>query len=72
MSLPVRSLPGEYMVAGVVVIVCVVSGDCVRGDWLVHARLVGGFFPFFYDWHQLYQEGLINAAEWKANRFRWL
>jgi hypothetical protein len=23
----------------------------------------GKFFPFFYDWHELYQEGLIDAAD---------
>jgi inner membrane protein len=57
--------PGEYVVAGAVVIVCVMIGWYMR-DWQ------GGFFPFFYDWHDLYQEGLIDGAEWKANRFRWL
>jgi hypothetical protein len=31
------------------VIACVMLGRYMR-DWQ------GGFFPFFYDWHQLYEE----------------
>jgi inner membrane protein len=50
---------------GVVVLVCVMLG------WYMH-DWQDGFFPFFYDWRQLYQEELIDAAEWKVNRFRWL
>ena len=32
----------------------------------------GGFTPFFYDWVGYYKSGLIDANEWKDNRFRWL
>lgn len=28
------------------------------------------FIPFFYDWGAMYKEGLIDASEYKANRFR--
>ena len=28
------------------------------------------FVPFFYDWQQYYQDGIIDASEYKANRFR--
>ncbi|WP_318409140.1 hypothetical protein [Photobacterium leiognathi] len=30
----------------------------------------GSFSPFFFDWGGYYNQGLIDAAEWKANRFR--
>nr|WP_257784184.1 hypothetical protein [Vibrio scophthalmi] len=29
-----------------------------------------GFAPFFYDWSGMYDKGLIDALEWKTNRFR--
>ncbi len=57
--------PGEYFVSGAVVISCAMLAWATR-DWQ------GGFYPYFYDWHQLYQDGIIDAAEWKANRWRWL
>jgi inner membrane protein len=56
---------GSMCSPGVVVLVCVMLG------WYMH-DWQDGFFPFFYDWRQLYQEELIDAAEWKVNRFRWL
>ncbi len=57
--------PGEYLIAGAVVVVCAVIGWQTK-SWS------NSFYPFFYDWHGLYQEGVIDASEWKANRFRWL
>ena len=29
-----------------------------------------GWYPFFYDWNGLYQSGVVDAKEWKDNRFR--
>jgi len=57
---------GEYWVAGAIVIVCciVVVGTKKWGDT--------GFAPFFWDYPEYYQGGLIDANEWKENRFRWL
>jgi inner membrane protein len=57
--------PGEYFVTGAVVIACVALG------WAMHGWQ-GGYVPFFYDWQEMYREGLIDASEWKANRWRWL
>lgn len=53
--------PVEYAISAVVVIVCF---------GFVH--FVGGseFTPFFYDWNGLYESGVIDASEWKANRFK--
>jgi inner membrane protein len=58
-------MPGEYWVAGVVVMACL-------GVALLTRHWSGEFSPFFFDWADYYQRGLIDAAEWKANRFRWL
>lgn len=30
----------------------------------------GGFAPFFFDWSGLYENGIIDAFEWKSNRFK--
>lgn len=54
--------PAEYAIAGGVVVVCAMIG------WGLQSS--SGFYPFFYDWAGLYDEGIIDAAEWKANRFR--
>lgn len=30
------------------------------------------FFPFFYNWGNHYERGVIDAYEWKKNRFRFI
>ena len=55
---------GEYGIAWGIVLVCVVAGT------LLHSAL--GWYPFFYDWAGLYESGVIDGSEWKANRFRFL
>jgi inner membrane protein len=54
--------PAEYMVAGCIVLMCFVIGS--------QLQTVSGFFPFFYDWAGLYGKGVVDAYEWKINRFR--
>jgi inner membrane protein len=57
---------GEYFVAGAVVVACV-------GLALLTRHWGGGeFSPFFFDWADYYKSGVIDAKEWKENRFRWL
>lgn len=29
-----------------------------------------GWYPFFYDWNEPYQSGVVDAKEWKDNRSR--
>lgn len=59
-------MAGEYWVAGGVVAVCL-------GLALLTRSWGGGeFAPFFYDYADLYKRGVIDAREWKENRFRWL
>jgi inner membrane protein len=53
---------GEYMIAGVVVIVCVLL------IW-TKSTSSGGFIPFFYDWDGFFDRGLIDGLEWRGNRF---
>lgn len=55
--------PSEYLIAGAFVAVC-----CVI--FMVTHRHSGGFVPFFFDWGGYYQDGIIDASEWKKNRFR--
>ena len=31
----------------------------------------GNFYPFFFDWPEYYESGLIDGYEWKQNRWRW-
>lgn len=54
--------PGEYIVSGITLMVCF---------FLVNTLGVGvGFYPFFYDWGGFYDDGLLDASEWKKNRFK--
>lgn len=53
--------PVEYAIAAGVVLLCLA---------FVHLTGGQGFAPFFYDWSGMYHEGLIDAQEWKQNRFR--
>lgn len=53
---------GEYAVAWGIVAVCAVAMQ------LVHTS--GNWYPFFYDWPGLYEQGIIDGKEWKDNRFR--
>lgn len=51
----------------VVVAVAVVLAALVT--WDTHGS---DFIPFFYDWGSLYDHGIIDGSEWRANRFRFL
>lgn len=53
--------PAEYAIAAGVVIVCIALNHVTGGQ---------GFASFFYDWSGIYDKGLIDALEWKTNRFR--
>lgn len=53
--------PAEYVIVALVVVVCAFFA------WSKHAH--GGFMPFFIDWGDLYEKGVIDGVEWRANRF---
>jgi inner membrane protein len=53
---------GEFLVAGGIAAAC----------FLIASQLhtVSDFFPFFYNWAELYQQGVIDGYEWKQNRLK--
>ena len=51
----------EYAISAGVVIVCIGHSHITGGQ---------GFAPLFFDWAGMYEQGLIDALEWKTNRFR--
>lgn len=55
---------GEFIVAGCIAVVCFFLAG--------HFYKQNGFMPFFYNWGELYEEGLIDAYEWKKNRFNFI
>ncbi len=56
--------PGEYLVSGSIVVVCAIIAIATR-----HYS-ESSYAPFFFDYPEYYEKGLIDASEWKANRFR--
>jgi len=60
---------GEYVVTGLVAALCfgfVLYSPVKIGT---AAEKENGFIPFFYNWKKFYEDGLIDGAEWKKNRF---
>lgn len=55
--------PAEYAVVGGIVGLCI-GLSILLGE--------SGWSPFFYQWHELYSDGVIDGSEWRANRFRLL
>jgi len=55
---------GEFFVAGGITIICFFLAMSM------HSK--SDFFPFFYNWQAMYEEGLIDGAEWKANRLKFI
>lgn len=58
--------PGEYIFTAAIV------AACLGLSLLTRSWGGGEFAPFFYDYADLYKRGVIDAQEWKENRFRWL
>ena len=56
--------PGEYMCSGVVIMICAI--------FVMNKPNSASFIPFFYNWGGLYEEGIIDANEWKTNRFKFI
>lgn len=53
---------GEYVIAWGLVAVCVGIAQLINTS--------GHWYPFFYDWAGLYEQGIVDGKEWKDNRFR--
>ena len=56
---------GEYGIAWGLVGVCLLLAVALK-------PVAGTWYPFFYNWGGLYDEGVIDGKEWKDNRFRFL
>jgi inner membrane protein len=57
----------EYIFSFTILIICLIIIFLTGGfNW----QNTDEFVPFFYDWSGMYKEGLIDASEYKANRFR--
>ncbi|MEE9356618.1 MAG: metal-dependent hydrolase [Methylococcaceae bacterium] len=55
---------GEFLVSGGIGAVCIVVAS--------QLHTASDFFPFFYGWGELYNQGIIDGHEWKTNRFNFI
>jgi len=55
--------PSEYIFAVAYAAICYAIGTMA---------FTQEFAPFFYNWGELYDTGVIDGAEWKANRFKFI
>ena len=55
---------GEYLVAGGIAVVCMFVA--------MQLHTLSEFFPFFYNWGSLYEQGIIDGYEWKQNRLNFI
>lgn len=55
---------GEYIFSGILAGVCFIFAS--------QMHTASDFFPFFYNWQELYQNGTIDAYEWKQNRLNFI
>lgn len=63
---------GEYIVAGMIAISCAAWVHYVPTLRTNSDQEIGGFIPFFYDWKKEYDSGVVDGAEWKDNRLKFL
>lgn len=54
--------PAEYIISGAFVVAAGLLNTSFAGDWM----------PYFMNWQTLYEEGLLDASEWRMNRFQFL
>jgi inner membrane protein len=52
----------EYIITSVIVAICVLL-------IVTRATTAGGFIPFFYEWGDFFERGLVDGLEWRTNRF---
>jgi inner membrane protein len=64
---------GEYVVAGIIALLCAGWVHLSPASFKnVPTLETSGFLPFFYDWKKEYDGGVVDGAEWKENRFRFI
>lgn len=52
----------EYLIVGLIIVIIIVL------HFNEEYQATNNFYPYFYQWEQLYREGLIDAYEWRQNR----
>lgn len=57
---------GEYVVAGLITLICFTTAIMIK------PANGSSWYPFFYDWQAKYEDGMIDAKEWKDKRFNFL
>ena len=64
---------GEYVVAGIIALLCAGWVHLSPASFKNAPTLeTSGFIPFFYDWKKEYDSGIVDGAEWKENRFKFI
>jgi inner membrane protein len=54
--------PAEYMISFSILVICALIVFNTHGK--------GSFTPFFFNYKDFYEEGIIDGYEWRQNRFR--
>ena len=64
---------GEYVVAGIIALMCAGWVHLSPASFKnAPAAETSGFIPFFYDWKKEYDSGIVDGAEWKENRLKFI
>ncbi|MDY0137802.1 MAG: metal-dependent hydrolase [Thiomicrospira sp.] len=58
--------PQEFIIAGAI------SAAFVLVAWQLHKDRSADFIPYFYDWSGAYERGILDAYEWKQNRWKFI
>ena len=63
---------GEFIVSGVVILLCATIYINIGSinDRSKNTKSETGYIPFFFDYRKKYNDGIIDAIEWKRNRFK--
>jgi inner membrane protein len=68
----VNGSAGEYIIALSILFICVLFVYTFGLQFSTGTTAENGFLPFFFEWWNYYDAGLIDGAEWRANRFKFL
>ena len=64
---------GEYVVAGIIALLCAAWVHISPASFKNAPTLEkSGFLPFFYDWKKEYDGGVVDGAEWRENRLKFI
>lgn len=64
--------PQEYVISCTIAIICALAIYTFGANLSFDQTNSTGFIPYFFEWWDYYADGLIDAAEWKQNRFKFI